>query len=165
MSKLNDFWNSSYQGLRVYSMALHQCGEDLLQDIYLRLHDHEDFTRIVEDDENPTGYVMRCLRGEVDSVTSRFYYKYRKDRTSPAFEHLAFMRDQDYDHDKEALLCVLDNAKHDLTVSERAVLTLHYRDKLNMKQISTQAQVPYDEVRGFLRGAEEKLKTWLTDQK
>ena len=160
MNKLDNFWNSNYQGLRVYAMTLHQCGEDLLQDIYLRLHDHADFARIVEDEENPVGYVMRCLRGEVDSVTSRFYYKYRKDRLSPAREHLAFVRLSIYDDSKEAALDSLEAARRGLTVLERTVLDLHYRVGLNMKEISRESNVPYDLVREYLRGAEEKLKQW-----
>jgi RNA polymerase sigma factor (sigma-70 family) len=161
VSKLNDFWNNNYSGLRVYSMALHQCGEDLLQEIYLRLHDHEEFTRIVEEGENPVGYVMRCLRGEVNSVTSRFYYKYRKDRTRAAAEHLQFLHEDAHDEQREELLTDLEDCLRGLDVCERTVLDLLYKHGASMKSITEETGISYRDIKQLRDNGKEEIRKGL----
>ena len=140
-------------------MALTPMGEDLLQDIYLRLSNQKDFERIL--DENPVGYVFSCLKGEVNSSTSRFHYKYRKDYVREGKEQIVHDLESEYDYTHEEVIVSLENAKRELSISEQKVLDLIYKHGSNMAEISRETGLSYNDIKQLRDNAKEQIEQRL----
>jgi RNA polymerase sigma factor (sigma-70 family) len=159
VSRLNDFWSEHYDELRSYAMSLTPYGEDLLQDIYIRLSELPEFEDVL--DGNPAGYVCRCLQMEVNSSTSRFHYKYRKDYARDAAHEINHRHNTEYDYDWEEKVSRVEEVARELGICELKVLQIIYKRGVNMKQISKDTGIPYKEIKRLRDNGKEEIRKGL----